>query len=185
MTPILPSLSRKPISFSPSSMNRSGGPSRSSSDDFSAGIQYSRISAPIGVPAPTLVSSAPSLTPRTFGGGPPPDLPQPHDSIDHRTPTVGIEPVGGYSSDLLSCVMAGAKKQCLWTTLQAHLNIVAVAALLETAAVIITENAQPDAATVAKANEQGVILLSSRMPTYEINGKLWELGVKTESPAKA
>jgi hypothetical protein len=41
------------------------------------------------------VSSAPSLTPRTFGGGPPPDLPQPHDSIDHRTPTVGIEPVGG------------------------------------------------------------------------------------------
>ena len=88
-----------------------------------------------------------------------------------------IAPTGGYSSDLLSCVMAGAKKGHLWITLQAHLNIVAVAALNEVAAVIVTENAQPDAASVAKANEQGVILLSTSQPTYEINGKLWELGI--------
>ncbi|HEX9389557.1 MAG TPA: DRTGG domain-containing protein [Anaerolineales bacterium] len=85
---------------------------------------------------------------------------------------------GGYSSDLLSCVMAGAKKGFIWTTLQAHLNIVAVAALTEVAAVIITENAQPDAASIAKANHQGVILLSTSQPTYEVNGKLWEMGVR-------
>ena len=88
-----------------------------------------------------------------------------------------ILPTGGYSSDLLSCVMAGAKKGHLWITLQAHLNIVAVAALNEVAAIIITENAQPDAASVAKANQQGVILLSTPKPSYEINGKLWELGI--------
>jgi len=88
-----------------------------------------------------------------------------------------ITPTGGYSSDLLSCVMAGAKKGHLWITLQAHLNIVAVAALNEVAAIIITENAQPDAASIAKANQQGVILLSTPKPTYEINGKLWELGI--------
>ena len=88
-----------------------------------------------------------------------------------------IAPTGGYSSDLLSCVMAGAKKGHLWITLQAHLNIVAVAALNEVAAVIITENTQPDAASIAKANEQGVILLSTSQPTYEINGKLWEVGI--------
>ena len=88
-----------------------------------------------------------------------------------------IAPTGGYSSDLLSCVMAGAKKGNLWITLQAHLNIVAVAALNEVAAVIVTENAQPEAASIAKANEQGVILLSTSQPTYEINGKLWELGI--------
>jgi hypothetical protein len=35
----LPALSRKAISFSPSSMKRTGAPSRSSSEDFSAGIQ--------------------------------------------------------------------------------------------------------------------------------------------------
>jgi hypothetical protein len=89
-----------------------------------------------------------------------------------------ITTVGGYSSDLLSCVMAGAKRGFVWTTLQAHLNIVAVAALTEVAAVIITENAQPDAPSVEKANEQGVVLLSTSQRTYEINGKLWELGIR-------
>ena len=89
-----------------------------------------------------------------------------------------IVPSGGYSSDLLSCVMAGAKKGYLWTTLQAHLNIVAVAALNEVAAIIITENAQPEPASIAKANQQGVILLSTAQSTYEINGKLWEMGIR-------
>lgn len=89
-----------------------------------------------------------------------------------------ITPTGGYTSDLLSCVMAGAKNDYLWITLQAHLNIVAVAALLEVAAIIITENAQPDPATIEKANQQGVILLSSPHPSYEIDGKLWEMGIR-------
>ncbi len=89
-----------------------------------------------------------------------------------------LSPTGGYSSDLLSCVMAGAKKGNIWITLQAHLNIVAIAALNEVAAIIITENAQPDATSIARANEQGVILLSTPQATYEINGKLWELGIR-------
>jgi hypothetical protein len=105
--------------------------------------------------------------------------------IDQLQLTVLTEPrdferiaaAGGYSSDLLSCVMAGAKKGFIWTTLQAHLNIVAVAALTEVAAVIITENAQPDEASIARADQQGVILLSSSLPTYEINGRLWQLGL--------
>jgi hypothetical protein len=73
--------------------------------------------------------------------------------------------------------MAGAKKGYIWITLQAHLNIVAVAALNEVAAIIITENAQPDAVSIAKANQQGVILLSTSRATYEINGELWQLGI--------
>lgn len=90
----------------------------------------------------------------------------------------GIRPQGGYTSDLLSCVMAGAKSKDIWVTLQAHLNIVAVAALLDVSAVIITENAQPDENTLAKANDQGVILLSSPEPSYQVIGKLWELGIR-------
>jgi hypothetical protein len=88
-----------------------------------------------------------------------------------------IAPTGGYSSDLLSCVMAGAKKGYIWTTLQAHLNIVAVAALNEVAAIIITENAHPDSASINKANQQGVILLSTSQSTYEVNGRLWQMGI--------
>jgi hypothetical protein len=90
-----------------------------------------------------------------------------------------ITPTGGYSSDLLSCVMAGAKKGQLWITLQAHLNIVAIAALNEITAVIITENAQPDAASITRADQQGVTLLSTSQNTYEVSGKLWELGLRS------
>lgn len=89
-----------------------------------------------------------------------------------------IEPTGGYASDLLSCVMSGAQRGNLWVTLQSHLNIVAVAALLDLAAIIITEGAQPDPATLEKAEQEGVILLSTPLPTYTVVGRLWELGIR-------
>jgi predicted transcriptional regulator len=90
-----------------------------------------------------------------------------------------IEAASGYTSDLLSCVMAGAKQKGVWLTLQAHINIVAVAALLDLSAVIITEGALPEQATIDKANVQGIILLSSPLPTFVIAGKLWEMGLRS------
>jgi hypothetical protein len=89
-----------------------------------------------------------------------------------------IKPTVGYTSDLLSCVMTGATHGGLWITLQAHANIVAVAALLELGAVIITENAQPDEATLAKANLEKITLLSTPLGSFEVIGRLWELGVR-------
>jgi len=93
-------------------------------------------------------------------------------------PAASIVPSAGYASDLFSCVMAGAQHGNLWITLQAHANIIAIAALLELSAIIITENAQPDAATLQKASEQGVTLLSTRLSNYEIAGRLWEMGLR-------
>lgn len=90
-----------------------------------------------------------------------------------------LSPENGYVSDLLSCVMAGAPHHGVWVTLQAHINIVAVAALLELSAVIITEGAAPDQATIDKANEEGIVLLSSSKPSFEIVGRLWAMGVQT------
>jgi hypothetical protein len=89
-----------------------------------------------------------------------------------------IEPSGGYASDLLSCVMSGAPHHGIWVTLQAHINIVAVAALLELSAVIITEGAEPDEMTVAKANEENIVLLSSSHNTFHIVGRLWDSGFR-------
>ena len=89
-----------------------------------------------------------------------------------------IQPSFGYTSDLLSCVMAGAPKQGIWVTLQAHGNIVAVAALLEITAVIITEGAMPDDATIQKANDEGVTLLSTSLSTFNVIGLLWEMGLR-------
>ena len=89
-----------------------------------------------------------------------------------------VEPHTGYTSDMLSCVMSGAPREGLWVTLQAHINIIAVAALLDLSAIIITENALPDPATIAKANEKGIVLLSTTMPSFEVVGRLWELGIR-------
>ena len=89
-----------------------------------------------------------------------------------------IKPSGGYTSDLLSCVMAGAPPEGIWVTLQAHNNIVAVAALRDLAAVIITEGAMPDPVTIAKANEENITLLSTDQSSFFTCGTLWEMGLK-------
>lgn len=89
-----------------------------------------------------------------------------------------IDPTAGYTSDMLSCVMSGAPKQSVWITLQAHVNIVAVAALLDLSAIIITEDAPADPATIAKANEKGVTLFLTPLSSFEVAGRLWELGLR-------
>jgi hypothetical protein len=91
-----------------------------------------------------------------------------------------ISPTHGYVSDMLSCVMTGAKHESIWVTLQAHNNIVAVACLLELAAVIISENSQPDANTIQKANEEGITLLSCPHNSFYVTGKLWEMGLRDQ-----
>ena len=85
---------------------------------------------------------------------------------------------GGYASDLLSCVMAGAKAGNVWVTLQAHPNVVAVASLLDLAAVVITEGIAPDAETTAKAEQHSVTLLQTQRPTFVVVGELVSAGVK-------
>lgn len=95
--------------------------------------------------------------------------------IDFSTVSVS----SGYCSDLLSCVMTGAEPEGVWVTLMAHSNIVAVAALLDLSAIIITEDAQPVQETIDKANEKGVTMLSSPHPNFHVNGQLWELGLRS------
>ncbi|HSM26170.1 MAG TPA: hypothetical protein VK856_15000 [Anaerolineaceae bacterium] len=91
-----------------------------------------------------------------------------------------IDLENGYTSDLLSCVMAGAPNQAVWVTLQAHNNIIAVAALLDLAAIIITEGAMPDQSTIDKANDEGITLLRTEKNSFFTVGSLWELGIRSE-----
>ena len=84
----------------------------------------------------------------------------------------------GYASDLLSRALADAPHGGVWVTLQAHANVVAVAAVLELRAVIITSGARPDADTIAKANAEGVTLLATPQPTFAVVGRLWEGGIR-------
>ena len=84
---------------------------------------------------------------------------------------------GGYASDLLSCVMAKAQTDNIWITLQGHPNIVAVASLLNLAGIIVTEGVTPDDATLAKAEQEGIPILTTPLDIYTVAGKLFELGV--------
>jgi hypothetical protein len=83
----------------------------------------------------------------------------------------------GYVSDLLSCVMARAQKGDVWVTLQAHPNVVAVASLLNLAAVVVTEDVQPDIETLEKAGENGVSLLGSPQTSFNVVARMSAHGV--------
>ena len=88
--------------------------------------------------------------------------------------------MGGYASDLLSCVMRGAKKDFLWVTLQSHVNVVAVASLLNLAGVVITEGNRPTPETIAQAEKEKVILLLTPENTFSVVGRLNQLGINGE-----
>jgi predicted transcriptional regulator len=88
------------------------------------------------------------------------------------------EVMGGYASDLLSDVIAGAVEGDLWLTLQIHQNIVAVAFLNNLAGIVIVGGREPDAQTLQKAAEQDVVIMCSRLTAYELAGRLYELGVR-------
>lgn len=85
------------------------------------------------------------------------------------------EVTGGYTSDLLSDVMANSKAKNLWITLQTHENIVAVAKLRDLAGIIIINNRQPDEEALRRAKEEKVILLASGDSAFNITGKLYGL----------
>lgn len=74
----------------------------------------------------------------------------------------------GYTCDLLSHVMGKGQADMAWITVQAHMNVIAVAALLDFACVIIPENLPVDAAIVNKAAQEDIILISSEKTSYEL-----------------
>jgi serine kinase of HPr protein (carbohydrate metabolism regulator) len=85
------------------------------------------------------------------------------------------EVTGGYASDLLSDVMANSKAGNVWVTLQLHTNIVAVATLKELSAVIIVNGRMPEPETLRKAEQEKIPILISKLPTFEVVGRLYQL----------
>jgi len=86
-----------------------------------------------------------------------------------------VEVTGGYTSDLLSDVIANSKEGNLWITLQTHQNIIAVAKLKDLAGIVVVNNREPDEETIGKAKEENVPLLGSEDVAFEVSGKLYEL----------
>ena len=82
---------------------------------------------------------------------------------------------GGYASDLLSDVMANAQAGQVWLTLQGHINVVAVGVLRELAGIILVSGRTPAPDAVAKAEAEGLPLLKSNLPAFELAGRIYQL----------
>lgn len=87
------------------------------------------------------------------------------------------EIVCGYTCDLLSHVMGKGQADMAWITVQAHMNVIAVAALLDFACVIIPEGLPVDETIVKKAASEDIIMLSSDLTAYELVKLLADQGV--------
>lgn len=79
---------------------------------------------------------------------------------------------GVYIGDLLSLVMAHAKEGDLWITVQGHINSVAVAVLDNLPAILLIEGIQPDDMMRKKAEEEGIVILTTRKSSYEMAKEL-------------
>jgi len=89
--------------------------------------------------------------------------------------TLATEVTDGYTSDLLSDVMAHTRAGNLWITLQIHQNIVAVAKLKELCGIIIVNDRKPEEDTLKRAEEEKVPLMSTPDSAFSISGKLYKL----------
>ncbi len=94
---------------------------------------------------------------------------------DYFDPAVTV--AGGYVSDLLSHVMGQAKAGNVWVTMQGHQNIAAVASLVGIAVIIIAGGIQPDTETLQKADQERIVILTTKLTAYEVVGRLYQLGI--------
>jgi hypothetical protein len=103
-------------------------------------------------------------------------------SLEVKTPSLDLnrEVTGGYASDLLSDVMGNAKSGSIWITLQIHLNIVAVSSLKGLSGIVLVSNRVPDDNTLKKAIEENIPIMTSPLPTFEIVGRLYALGLRCQ-----
>jgi hypothetical protein len=85
---------------------------------------------------------------------------------------------GVFISDMLSDVMASAKPDNLWLTVQTHKNIVSAANLIDISAVVIINGKAVPQDTVDLANRFHVNIFATPMSAFELAGKLIEIGIK-------
>lgn len=84
------------------------------------------------------------------------------------------QPISGvYACDLLSWAMAKVSAGDVWTTVHTNLNVVAVASLTGAACVVIPENIEIEAPTLARANRETVPMLSAPHGAAEIAVRVW------------
>jgi hypothetical protein len=96
-------------------------------------------------------------------------------SFENLTGDVNLDRVieCGYTSDLLSDVIANVGQNAVWVTVQRHINILGVAQLKDVCAIVIPRSLSVDEAVIEKAKTEGIAILRDRRTAFEISGILY------------
>ena len=105
--------------------------------------------------------------------------------VKELSEVLGLEPIqpdfedaeilGGYTSDLLSDVMAHATSGSVLITIQAHKNTVAVAGLVGIPAIILANGRPVPEDMVEAARREGIAIFRSQETQFVLSGKLYTL----------
>ncbi len=79
----------------------------------------------------------------------------------------------GYTSDLLSDVIANIDDDAVWITIQRHVNILGVAKLKDVAAIVIPRKLGLDEGFIEKAKEEGIAVLRGSKSAFELSGLIY------------
>ncbi|MCK4400982.1 iron-sulfur binding hydrogenase [bacterium] len=79
----------------------------------------------------------------------------------------------GYCSDLMSDVMAHAAPNCIWVTIQAHKNSIAVALIKDIRAIIFTNDVAVEPEVIKKAKEEKINLLRTKKDSFTVCGEIY------------
>lgn len=85
------------------------------------------------------------------------------------------EITGGYCGDLLSWVMGRAQSGDCWFTVMGNINAIGVCVLADCSCIVLCENAALDDNAKARAEMQGVCILSSEENSYTLATKLGKM----------
>lgn len=82
-----------------------------------------------------------------------------------------------FCCDLLSIAMGKAPSDGVWVTVMGNRNTLAVASLTDTACIVLAEGVSLDEDTISKASEEGIAVLSTELPAFDIALEIYQAGL--------
>ncbi|MHB8105942.1 MAG: iron-sulfur binding hydrogenase [Candidatus Cryosericum sp.] len=107
-----------------------------------------------------------------------------HDVIESLGADVAVEGdttrqvTSGYTCDLLSEVIAKAISGSAWVTIQTHVNVIAVAAMVGISLVVVCEGRTCESGVIEHATKEHLTVLYSKDSAYVVSGRLYSLGLR-------
>ena len=100
-----------------------------------------------------------------------------HETLEYEAvymPEPEAEIVDGYTSDLLSDVMANAPDEGVLITIQAHKNTIAVCGLAGLKAVVLCNGRQPDEGMQEAAASDSIAIFSTKKTQFQVSAEIAE-----------